>query len=55
MRVKKWRRVKKRKSHGSSSPPMVVLPVGILIVSLGLLCLIIYGLSACRFNLDRLN
>ena len=49
---KKHHRKRKRRSHSNSSPPDVIVPMVTLALVLGLLCLLIYSLSACRWNWD---
>jgi len=52
--VRRWLRKKKRRGH-SSNPPVLVFPILLLIVTLALFCLLIYGLSACHWRWDRLG
>ena len=48
-------RKRKRRQQAKKGVPVIVFPILVVIAGLTLLCLIIYMLSACRFNLDRLN
>ena len=50
--IRRWTKKKKRRSR-SSSPPVIVFPILFFVFSLILFCLLIYGLSACRWNWER--
>jgi hypothetical protein len=52
--AKKWRKVKRRKSHSRPSPPVILFPIGIVVISLLLFCLFIYYFSTHRIKLDWL-
>ena len=54
-RIKKWRKVRKRRSPPySKSPPLLIFPISIGIISLILFCLFIYYVSTHRMKLDWL-
>ncbi len=54
-RIKKWRKVRKRKSHQyHKTPPLLLFPLGIVLLSLILFCLFIYYVSTHQIKLDWL-
>ena len=53
--IKRWRKVRKRRSHQSrKNPPVLIFPIGIVIISLILFALFIYYVSTHRIKLDWL-
>lgn len=54
-RIKRWRKVRKRRSHQYlKNPPLLFFPVGLVIISLIIFCLFIYYVSTHRIKLDWL-
>ena len=54
-RIKRWRKVRKRKSHQYlKNPPLLFFPISLVVISLIIFCLFIYYVSTHRIKLDWL-